>query len=83
MKAPCRAWVVVGLALCVSVCGEARADIPPAPTRPGWRDHAPPAPDAPDEELVWALGALSVVSAGAAAGAWWTRTQRRPTPEAA
>lgn len=83
MKTPCRSWVAAGLALFVSVCGEARADIPPPPVRPGWKDHAPPEPDVPLNDLARALGALSVVAAGASAIAWKARAQRRAEPSRA
>ncbi len=70
-----RSCLALSLACLVSVCAVAHADIIPEPSRPGWKDHAPPEPDAPDE-LAWTLGALAVVAAGAAAGAWWKRSHR-------
>ncbi len=77
MKTSGRVWAAGFLALSLSVCGVASADIPPPPTRPAWHEHPPPEPDVPDE-LMWALGALSVVAVGGAVVAYVRRHSSEP-----
>lgn len=79
MRAFRQSWLALSFASLVSVCAVAHADVIPEPSRPGWKDHAPPEPDAPDE-LAWAVGALAVIAAGATAVAWKKRSLRSAGP---
>lgn len=55
----------------VAACAPAWADVIPEPSRPGWKDHAPPEPEFPDEGVArrlapWAAAAVAAALGGAA-----------------